>query len=221
MKFYIPGLSGLSTASSAAAPILGIITALISTLLSGGGVQAVKMEDFNALLGGTQSSQTSSELVTSDADLQKLLDALPGQRDGLSVADSNGGTGYDANNASTPQDTPPNTEFFLAASLPKASGNSETIHPVVFSYMHNNAGTVEPVAGGTWSGTINGKSITEFDQVSDDSGATAGMLAIRVQESELKDFNVVYSKDGKDTAFVLADPQLNPDSQTTLFVAGN
>ncbi|MDO4631608.1 MAG: hypothetical protein Q4A82_04895 [Corynebacterium sp.] len=120
-----------------------------------------------------------------------------------------------------PQTTPPSTPYFLAASFPKITSDPASTHQVAFSYMHNSGGNVVAVTGGQWSGTINGKKLANFMEIKNEAGVPTGLFALEVKEADLKDINVTFTKDGTKTTLKIADPQLNRESQTTLFVPGN
>lgn len=212
MRFRIPGLSELTAQSSRSSPLVNVLAGLLSVLLASNGIQSVNIDSITAALNSSDSAQ--SELAAGGSStLDELLQSLPTSQD---LSDPVGNV-----DTNEPSSTPPNTQYFLAASLPKISGDPEAIHPVVFSYMHNNDGTVSAVTGGTWTGVINGKPIQAYEQAADDSGATAGMLALKVKEADLKNFDITFTKDNKGSSFVLDDPQLKTDAQTTLFVPGS
>lgn len=211
MRFWVPNLSEFTAKNSLSGSLVNMLAGLLSVLLASSGIQTVNIDSIMATVNG--SSATRSDIPAGGSStLDELLQALPSSPGPATPAGDPQATG--------PQSTPPDTEYFLAASLPKISGDPEAMHPVVFSYMRNTDGAVTPVTDGTWAGTINGKPVQMYEPAADNSGATTGMLALKVKESDLKNFDIVFSKDELKSTFSVDDPQLKTDAQTTLFVAG-
>ncbi|MCS4535163.1 hypothetical protein [Corynebacterium sp. HS2168-gen11] len=115
----------------------------------------------------------------------------------------------------TPLNAIPDTPRFLVANFPQITGNDEP-QPVIFSFVERNGTEITPHKEGTWKGTINGVDVEKL-RVPTAKKIDAGVLALKVAPSQLRDIDVTFTAPDAAAAFVAPTLALQEKAQTTLF----